>query len=174
MARQNFPECQHLLVFCPVTICILHRDTYNRTCYILTLKNFQPPLVTFVTSVGWRASIQRIRASLPTSPAPSALSADRSHHVISTFHAISMRPNTISRKFPRHRFLLFLLLLFPFLSLLPSVSPIVASKAHRRYAFRFRLGSSRVVRGNRKSFTGHDELFLSRRRKIAGNFPATR
>lgn len=39
---------------------------------------------------------------------------------------------------------------------------------------RFRLVSSHVVRGNRKSFTGHDELFLPRRRKIAENFPTTR
>lgn len=54
--------------------------------------------------------------------------------------------------------------------------PFIAKRhgtADRRTS-RFRLDSSCIVRGNRKSFTGHDELFLSRRRKIAGNFPATR
>lgn len=40
--------------------------------------------------------------------------------------------------------------------------------------FRFWLDLSHVVRGNRKSFTGYDELFLPWRRKIAGNFPLAR
>jgi len=40
--------------------------------------------------------------------------------------------------------------------------------------FRFWSNLSHVVRGNRKSFTGYDELFLPWRRKIAGNFPLAR
>lgn len=45
---------------------------------------------------------------------------------------------------------------------------------YRLCALRFWSHSSRVAHGNRKSFTGHDELFLPWRRKIAGNFPLAR
>lgn len=139
---------------------------YNRTCYILTLKNFPAALVTFVTFAGVRgsASIQRISRpsrSSPSSLVPSTLSTFVADITYRRFFILLAYGDTISRKFNSR-----------FASFTPG--PGDRGPGDRRYTTRFRLDSSHVVRGNRKSFTGHDELFLSRRRKIAGNFPMTR
>lgn len=83
--------------FLPVTICILHRDTYNRTCYILTLKNFWRP-----SSRSLRLLTARLQFNEYLCPFPTPV---RSRHVSPPcrFLPLSACSNNIPRNLTRVR-----------------------------------------------------------------------
>lgn len=116
--------------FFPFTICILHRDMYNRTCYILTLKNFQAPSLRSPLVGPLRFNQFLVPSLLHSQPSNFAL------RITVIFHPINIRQHRIQPKINDPR-LCFASSFFLISSETITDRPIVDTS-------RFRLDSSRT------------------------------